>query len=199
MGNRLYVGNLSDDASTDALRKCFAECGAVADVQIATDRSSGRMRGYAFVTMATDAEARVAITKMNGAMFDDRPLRVNEAGEQREDGARSRNTESTPRVKITSQFRERQNMVYELDCLGTTLTLRVFPTPTETGGESWRLEARTNSATTTVDAMISASAPTRAEALEQIGRDWFERTAELNLPTVDWGAIALAMKGVRGI
>jgi hypothetical protein len=199
MGNRLYVGNLSDDASTEALRKCFAECGVVSDVQIATDRSSGRMRGYAFVTMATDAEARVAITKMNGAMFDDRPLRVNEAGEQREGESRSAKADAVPRVKITSQFRERHNMVYELDCLGTTLTLRVFPTPTETGGEEWRLEARTSSTTSAVDAMVAASAPTRAEALDKIGHEWFEKTAELNLPTVDWGAIALAMKGVRGI
>ncbi|MCA9588233.1 MAG: RNA-binding protein [Myxococcales bacterium] len=82
MGNRLYVGNLSYDANADSLRSSFAECGDVSDVHIVTDRETGRSRGFAFVTMGNDAEAKNAIAKMDGAMVDGRALRVNEAEER---------------------------------------------------------------------------------------------------------------------
>lgn len=79
MGNRLYVGNLSYDATSDTLRERFASFGEVTDVHVVTDRESGRSRGFGFVTMGTATEAEKAIAEMNGAMFDGRPLRVNEA------------------------------------------------------------------------------------------------------------------------
>jgi hypothetical protein len=62
-------------------------------------------------------------------MFDDRPLRVNEAGAERDESRSSRaNAEAKQRcARITSQFRERRNMANELDCGGVTLVLRVFP------------------------------------------------------------------------
>ncbi len=192
METRLYVGNLSDDASVEELRKRFDQCGAVADVQLATDRSSGRMRGYAFVTMKTPADARSAITQLNGAMFDDRPLRVSEAGEQRE-GARSK--VEGPKVKITSQFRERLNMTYELDIAGTLIAIRMFPTPDESGKESWRLEAL---AKEKPDEVVSASAPRRADALSEIARTWEERI-DSGLPPLDWKAVADALETVRAI
>jgi len=87
MGNRLYVGNLSFDATSDSVRKAFAEIGEVTDVHVATDRETGRSRGFAFVTMASAQQAADAISRMNGAMLDGRPLRVNEAEERR--GGRS--------------------------------------------------------------------------------------------------------------
>jgi cold-inducible RNA-binding protein len=86
MNNRLYVGNLSYEASTDALRDCFAEYGEVSETHIVMDRESGRARGFAFVTMKTEADASNAVAKLNGAMFDGRPLRVNVAEER---GARA--------------------------------------------------------------------------------------------------------------
>jgi cold-inducible RNA-binding protein len=82
MNNRLYVGNLSYDITTDALKACFAECGAVSETHVVMDRETGRPRGFAFVTMATDAEANNAVAQLNGAMFEGRPMRVNVAEER---------------------------------------------------------------------------------------------------------------------
>ena len=82
MNNRLYVGNLSYDVTTESLRAAFAECGNVGDVKIVTDRETGRARGFAFVTMGTDEEAQFAITRMNNSMLDGRALRVNVAEER---------------------------------------------------------------------------------------------------------------------
>jgi cold-inducible RNA-binding protein len=82
MGNRLYVGNLSFNTSSDALRTAFAECGEVVDVHVATDRETGQPRGFGFVTMGSSQEAASAIQKMNGSTLDGRQLRVNEAEER---------------------------------------------------------------------------------------------------------------------
>jgi len=73
---RLFVGNLSYDVSAPALQSLFAGTGEVADVQVAADAESGRPLGYAFVTMATHAAAREAITALDGKAFDGRPLHV---------------------------------------------------------------------------------------------------------------------------
>jgi RNA recognition motif-containing protein len=89
MNNRLYVGNLSYDVTTEGLRGFFAECGAVEDVHVVTDRETGRARGFAFVTMGTDAEANYAITQLNGAMLEGRPLRINIAEARSDRGGRS--------------------------------------------------------------------------------------------------------------
>lgn len=77
MNNRLYVGNLSYDATRDGLHALFAEMGNVTDSHIMTDRDTGRARGFAFVTMATEADATYAVEQLDGALFDGRPLRVN--------------------------------------------------------------------------------------------------------------------------
>ena len=79
MSNRLYVGNLSFNATTDSVRSAFAELGEVTDVHVVMDRETGRSRGFAFVTMGSDQEAQSAISSMNGALLDGRPLKVNEA------------------------------------------------------------------------------------------------------------------------
>jgi len=82
MSNRLYVGNLSFQATQDSVRAAFTELGEVTDVHVVTDRDTGRSRGFAFVTMASDQLAQSAIQAMNGALLDGRPLRVNEAEER---------------------------------------------------------------------------------------------------------------------
>jgi RNA recognition motif-containing protein len=79
MGTRLYVGNLSYEATADSVRAVFSLHGYVSDVHIVTDRDTGRSRGFAFVTMGSAEQASTAVTKMNGALIDGRPLRVNEA------------------------------------------------------------------------------------------------------------------------
>jgi len=86
MGNRLYVGNLSYQASQETLREAFAACGEVTDVHIVQDRESGQSRGFAFVTMGSDAEAAKAIAELDGSSLDGRALRVNEAEERRSGG-----------------------------------------------------------------------------------------------------------------
>jgi RNA recognition motif-containing protein len=79
MNTRLYVGNLSYQATSDAIRAAFAEVGEVTDVHVVTDRDSGQSRGFAFVTMGSQEEAEKAIRETNGKMVDGRSLRVNEA------------------------------------------------------------------------------------------------------------------------
>jgi len=82
VGNRLYVGNLSFNATTDSLRTAFSAFGEVTDSHIVMDRETGRSRGFGFVTMGTAEAAQKAIAEMNGAMLDGRPLKVNEAEER---------------------------------------------------------------------------------------------------------------------
>jgi RNA recognition motif-containing protein len=82
MGTRLYVGNISFNTTSDAIREEFTKHGEVTDVHVVTDRDTGRPRGFAFVTMGSEAQAAKAISAVNGAMLDGRPLRVNEAEER---------------------------------------------------------------------------------------------------------------------
>jgi RNA recognition motif-containing protein len=82
MGNRLYVGNLNFNTTADTIRELFAPLGEVTDVHVVMDRDTGRPRGFAFVTMGSDAEAQKAIQEINGKNVDGRPLRVNEAEER---------------------------------------------------------------------------------------------------------------------
>ena len=83
MGTRLYVGNLPFSATKITVRAAFAATGGeVTDVHIVTDRESGQSRGFGFVTMGTEEQAQKAIAEMNGAIFEGRPLRVNEAEER---------------------------------------------------------------------------------------------------------------------
>ncbi|WP_394822953.1 RNA recognition motif domain-containing protein [Pendulispora albinea] len=86
MGNRLYVGNLSFNATSDSVREAFAAIGEVSDVHLVTDRETGRPRGFAFVTMGSQQEAHKAIAEMNGALVDGRALKVNEAEERQGGG-----------------------------------------------------------------------------------------------------------------
>jgi RNA recognition motif-containing protein len=82
MGNRLYVGNLSFNATQDTLRDAFTAHGEVVDVHLVSDRVTGQSRGFGFVTMGSRAEAEGAMAAMNGAELDGRALKVNEAEER---------------------------------------------------------------------------------------------------------------------
>jgi RNA recognition motif-containing protein len=82
MGNRLYVGNLSFNTSSDSVRAAFSAYGEVTDVHLVTDRTTGQPRGFGFVTMSTNDQAQAAIQGMNGTSLDGRALRVNEAEER---------------------------------------------------------------------------------------------------------------------
>jgi RNA recognition motif-containing protein len=86
MGNRLYVGNLSFNTNNEAVRDAFSRFGEVTDVHLVTDRQTGQLRGFGFVTMGTVDAAQAAIAGMNGSNLDGRPLRVNEAEERQGGG-----------------------------------------------------------------------------------------------------------------
>jgi len=75
---KLYVGNLSFETNEESVRGMFEQYGAVTDCFLPTDRDTGRVRGFAFVTMPAK-EAEEACNKCNGLELDGRTLRVNEA------------------------------------------------------------------------------------------------------------------------
>ncbi len=76
---KLYVGNLSFSTTEEGLQNEFSAFGQVEEVAMITDRDSGRPRGFAFVTMNNDNEARAAIDALNGTDLDGRTITVNEA------------------------------------------------------------------------------------------------------------------------
>ncbi|MFN6517921.1 MAG: RNA recognition motif domain-containing protein [Nostoc sp. CreGUA01] len=75
----IYVGNLSYEVTEETLNAVFAEYGAVKRVQLPTDRDTGRVRGFGFVEMGTDAEETAAIDALDGAEWMGRDLKVNKA------------------------------------------------------------------------------------------------------------------------
>ncbi len=76
---KIYVGNLSYDATENDLRKAFEPYGAVSEVIIIEDRFSGRPKGFGFVEMPTNEEAEKAIAALNGHEVLGRAIRVNKA------------------------------------------------------------------------------------------------------------------------
>ncbi len=76
---KIYVGNLRFSSTEESVRTVFAEYGTVDEVFIAADRETGRSRGFGFVTMNNDEEAKAAIEGANGLDLDGRTLNVNEA------------------------------------------------------------------------------------------------------------------------
>jgi len=75
---KLYVGNLSFDTRDEDIKRMFEEYGTVSDCFMPTDRDTGKVRGFCFVTMPS-ADAEAACNKLNGQDVDGRALRVNEA------------------------------------------------------------------------------------------------------------------------
>ena len=77
MSNRLFVGNLSFDTTENDLQDAFAAHGKVVEATLMMDRTTGRPRGFGFVTMNTPEEAQKAIEALNGAQLGGRALTVN--------------------------------------------------------------------------------------------------------------------------
>ena len=75
----IYVGNLSYDTDDASLRSAFEQFGKVDDARVVQDKYTGRSRGFGFVEMADDNEARTAIERTDGTDLDGRSLKVNEA------------------------------------------------------------------------------------------------------------------------
>jgi RNA recognition motif-containing protein len=89
MASKVYVGGLSYSTTSESLGRYFAQCGTVQSATVITDRFSGQSRGFGFVEMSTEAEARAAIAKLDGQPFEGRNLRVNAANEQSPRGSGS--------------------------------------------------------------------------------------------------------------
>jgi cold-inducible RNA-binding protein len=86
MPAKLFVGNLSFQATEEDLRELFQQSGTVESVRIVTDQFTGRPRGFGFVEMSTKEEATKAIEMLNGRLFRDRNLVVDEARPQAQRG-----------------------------------------------------------------------------------------------------------------
>lgn len=79
MSTKLYVGNLDYSVTGDQLAELFGEVGKVADSIVISDRYSGRSKGFGFVEMSSEDEAKKAIETFNGKEFQGRNIVVNEA------------------------------------------------------------------------------------------------------------------------
>ncbi len=78
----MYVSNLSFHTADDELRKLFEEFGAVSSAKVITDRETGRSRGFGFVEMASDDEAKEAIKNLNNKEVEGRAMSVTVAREK---------------------------------------------------------------------------------------------------------------------
>ncbi len=79
MNSKLFVGNLSFNTTENDLQDAFAAHGTVLEANLMMDRTSGRPRGFGFVTMGSPEEAQKAIDALNGSKLGDRSITVNEA------------------------------------------------------------------------------------------------------------------------
>ena len=82
MSSKIYVGGLPYSATEQQLNDLFAAHGTVESARVVTDKFTGQSRGFGFVEMSTDEEAKTAIQKLNGTQMDGRTLTVNEAKPQ---------------------------------------------------------------------------------------------------------------------
>jgi len=88
METKLYVGNLPYNTTENELKDLFGEAGVVSDVIVIKDRATGRSKGFAFVTMASQAEMETAIQRFNDYDFGGRPLKVSIARPKEDRGDR---------------------------------------------------------------------------------------------------------------
>lgn len=83
---RLYVGGIPYQTSERDLIELFEQIGSVAEASVITDRNTGRSKGFGFVEMSNDQEARAAIDRLNGSLLGNRTITVNEARERQQSG-----------------------------------------------------------------------------------------------------------------
>ncbi|MGA8617418.1 MAG: RNA-binding protein [Candidatus Sulfotelmatobacter sp.] len=76
---KLFVGNLASNRTPNELRRLFQTCGSVAGVEIMTDPETRYSRGFAYVEMTNDLEAKKAISDLNGVILWGKPIRVEDS------------------------------------------------------------------------------------------------------------------------
>ena len=79
MAKNLFVGSLPWSVNDEQLAQIFGEAGTVESARVITERDTGRSKGFGFVEMATDEEAKKAIDTLNGKEIEGRAITVNEA------------------------------------------------------------------------------------------------------------------------
>ena len=79
IATKIFVGNLSYETTEDSVRSLISAHGEIETVNLITDRDTGRSRGFCFVEMPNDNEARAAIAALDGTELDGRTIKVNEA------------------------------------------------------------------------------------------------------------------------
>jgi len=79
MAKKLFVGGLSYETTEDTLKETFSKAGTVESATIITDKMSGRSKGFGFVEMSSEEEAKKAIEMFNGKELDGKNVTVNEA------------------------------------------------------------------------------------------------------------------------
>ena len=88
MSTKLFVGSLSYSVNDDQLKDAFAAAGTVVSAKVIIDRETGRSKGFGFVEMSTEEEAKRAIDMLNGKEIEGRPVAVSEARPQENRGPR---------------------------------------------------------------------------------------------------------------
>jgi RNA recognition motif-containing protein len=79
MASKLFIGSLAWTTTDDSLRDFFATVGTVVSASVIMDRETNRSKGFGFVEMSSDDEAKAAVDQLNGKDLDGRPIVVNEA------------------------------------------------------------------------------------------------------------------------
>lgn len=82
MATKLFVGNLPYATTGDDLRAAFSKVGKVADANVVSDKATGRSRGFGFVEMGSEEDAKKAVEELNGSELDGRKIFVSEARPQ---------------------------------------------------------------------------------------------------------------------
>lgn len=82
MATKLFIGNLEYTVASEDLKSHFASAGTVVDAVVISDKMTGRSRGFGFVEMSSEEEAKAAIEKLNGSDLKGRKINVNEARPQ---------------------------------------------------------------------------------------------------------------------
>lgn len=119
MGKKLFVSNLDFEISTDQLREMFAGVGSCVSAVIATDRETKRSKGFAFIEMETEEDAKRSIQELNNKVVNGRPMKVVEdrgkgGGSSSGDGAGAgeggRRPEPLPPIQRMQLFRRRKKL-----------------------------------------------------------------------------------------
>jgi len=97
MAKKLYVGGLSYQTTDESLGAAFAAAGSVVSAVVIKDRDSGQSKGFGFVEMSTEEEAKAATETLNGTELDGRTIRVNEARPMEDRPPRGDNYSRGPR------------------------------------------------------------------------------------------------------